>query len=142
MPVGEPQPAESLDGVLAVELFALGTIYVSLEAGRDAPPLRSDDPVPRLVAMLCADDALPPGLVPSDFDGAVVEAGELVAHVPAPLVEWAAGNAMYFCPRVPGVSSPDQMTRLGRVRMALDGSSGWTLEVADAASWRPAVGIA
>jgi hypothetical protein len=94
-----------------------------------------------LVAMLCAADALPPGLVPGDFAGAVVDAGELVAQVPAPLVEWAAGDARYFCPRVPGVSSPDQMSRPGRVRMALDGSSAWTLEVADAASWRPAVGI-
>jgi hypothetical protein len=137
----EPRLAEGLDGVLAVELFALGTIYVDLDGGPHAPMPPPDDPLPRFVALLCAADALPPGLVPADFEGAAVDSGEIVAEVPAPLVEWAAGDAKYFCPRVPGVSSPDQMSRPGRVRMALDGSTGWTLEIADAGSWRRAVGI-
>jgi hypothetical protein len=138
VPIGEPAPAEGLDGVLAVELYALGCVYVPLTERPQAP--QSDLPMPALIATLCAEDSLPPGIVPMDFERAYLEAGELVAEVPAPLVEWAAGGARYFSPRVPGIVAPEAMGRKGRARLPLDGSRKWVLEVADGAGWRPAVG--
>jgi hypothetical protein len=140
MPVAEPYAAEGLDGVLAVELFALGSVYVP-STGQAASALERHLPLPTMIAAFSAADLLPPGLVPMDFGTARVEAGELIAEVPAPLAEWAAGGARYFSPRVPGVVEPDAMSRAGRVRVPLDGSGGWVLEVADEASWRPAVGV-
>jgi hypothetical protein len=139
MPLAEPRAADGLDGILAIELFALGTVYVP-SAG-PAPSTRPDQPVPALIATLSAADALPPGLVPIDFDGAYVDAGELIAEIPAPLVEWAAGGARYFSPRVPGVADTAAMTRAGRARMPLDGSGEWLLEVGDGDAWRPAAGV-
>ena len=98
-------------------------------------------PPSALVPLLSAADLLPPGLLPDDLLGtAAVVDGELTASLPAPLVEWAAGDARQLSPRVPGVKPEAEMRRQGRVRAKLGGALDWTLEVADGASWRPAIG--
>jgi hypothetical protein len=146
MPVAEPHTVEGLDGVFAVELFALGTVYVRL--GDESTPgprvlqLAGDASAEEIVKELSAAAALPYGLLPIDFDGARVADGELVAHMAAPLVEWAAAKGAQACPRVPGAYAPDAMNRCGRVRLALNGSLDWTLEVETGAGWTPARGMA
>jgi hypothetical protein len=144
MPLTEPYAVDGMDGVIAIKLFALGTVYVRLGVGstsssgpRQFPGARSTEEV---VIELCAAAALPYGLLPVDFAGANVANGELVADMPAPLVEWAASGGRRACPRVPGAYPPDAMDHRGRARLALDGSRGWTLEVAGGADWTPARG--
>lgn len=147
MPVAEPHTVDGLDGVFAVELFALGTVYVRV--GDDPTPaprvlqLTGDASAEEIIMELSAAAALPYGLLPIDFGGARVADGELVAHMGAPLVEWAAAKGGQACPRVPGAYAPDAMNRRGRVLLALDGSLEWTLEVEvdTGAGWTPARGM-
>ncbi len=144
MPVAEPHTVDGLDGVFAVELFALGTVYVRV--GDESTPgarvlqLAGDASPQEIVKELSAAAALPYGLLPIDFGGARVADGELVADMAAPFVEWAAAKGGRACPRVPGAYAPDAMNRGGRVRLALDGSLHWTLEVDTGAGWAPARG--
>ncbi len=146
MPTIEPRLLEGHDDVVAVDLFALGTVYVHLGRKTGAAGHLSEmgidwDAQPdALVPLLCAAAALPVGILPGDLRGGQIAGGEMIATVPAPLVEWSAGGATYFCPRVAGVSTAAQMSRPGRVRLALDGSLRWTLEVADRSAWRLATG--
>jgi hypothetical protein len=145
MPVAEPYAVDGLEGVFAVELFALGTVYVRV-GGESTPgprvlQLAGDAPAEEIVKELSAAAALPYGLLPIDFGGARVADGELVADMAAPLVEWAAAKGRQACPRVPGAYAPDAMSRCGRVRLALDGSLDWTLEVHTGAGWAPARGM-
>lgn len=146
MPVTEPHTVDGMDGVFAVELFALGTVYVRICDGSTPTPrvrqLLSEASAEKIVKELSAAAALPYGLLPVDFGGARVTDGELVATMSAPLVEWAAAEGRQACPRVPGAYPPDVMNRRGRVRLALDGSLDWTLEVDTAAGWTPALGAA
>ena len=145
MPVAEPHPVDGLDGVFAVELFALGTVYVRI--GDESTPgpsviqLGGDASAEEIVKELSAAAALPYGLLPIDFGGARVADGELVAHIAAPLVEWAAAEGGRACPRVPGAYTPEAMNRSGRARLGLDGSLDWTLEVDSGAGWTPARGM-
>ena len=145
MPVAEPHTVDGLEGVFAVELFALGTVYVRV--GDESTPgphvlqLAGDGSAEEIVTELSAAAALPYGLLPIDFGGARVADGELVANMAAPLVEWAAAQGGRACPRVPGAYAPDVMNRCGRVRLALDGSLDWTLEVDTGAGWTPARGM-
>jgi RecA/RadA recombinase len=145
MPVDEPHTVDGLDGVFAVELFALGTVYVRVgdESTPGLPVLQSagDASAEEIVKELSAAAALPYGLLPIDFGGARVADGELVADMAAPLVEWAAAKGGRACPRVPGAYAPEAMNRCGRVRLALDGSLDWTLEVDSGAVWTPAGGM-
>jgi hypothetical protein len=142
MPVTEPHVIGDMEDVIAVELFALGTVYVRVGAGstpaRSTPPLRGGGSAEEVVIELSAAGALPYGLLPLDFVGAQVNDGELVANMPAPFVEWAAAEGRQACPRVPGAYAPDAMSRRGRARLALDGSLDWTLEVATGTGWTPA----
>jgi hypothetical protein len=141
MPVREPRPLPSRPDTLVVELWALGPVYVPDRGA--GPSVDWAAPPPELVPLLSAADRLPPGLLPQDLESSArVDDGELTASVPAPLVEWAAGGARQRSPRVAGVRSAADMAREGRVRVPLDGSSEWTLEVADGAGWRPARGDA
>jgi hypothetical protein len=139
MPVREPRPLPTRPDVLVVDLWALGPVYVPENgAGADVDWAAAPE---ELVPLLCAAGLLPPGLLPHDLLGtAKVVDGELTATLPAPLVEWAAGGARQRSPRVAGVRSDADLARQGRVRMPLDGSSEWTLEVADGGGWRPARG--
>ena len=145
MPVAEPHTVDGLDGVFAVELFALGTVYVRVGDGSPPGPrvaqLAGDASAEEIVTELSAAASLPYGLLPIDFDGARVADGELVAEMAAPLVEWAAARGGRACPRVPGAYTPDAMNRCGRVRLALDGSLEWVLEVDAGARWTPAQGM-
>jgi hypothetical protein len=145
MPVAEPQTVDGLDGVFAIELFALGTVYVRIgDEATPGPPViqfAADASPEEIVKKLSAAAALPYGLLPIDFGDVRVADGELVAHMPAPLVEWAAAKGGRACPRVPGAYAPDAMSRGGRVRLALDGSLDWTLEVDTGVGWTPARGM-
>jgi hypothetical protein len=145
MPVAEPRTVDGLDGVFAVELFALGTVYVHV--GDESTPgprvlqFAGDASAEEIVTELSAAAALPYGLLPIDFGGARITDGELVANMAAPLVEWAAAEGGRACPRVPGAYAPDAMNGRGRVRLALDGSLDWTLEVDTGAGWTPVSGM-
>lgn len=145
MPVTEPHAVSGMDGVFAVELFALGTVYVRIG---DAPPaprvleLAGEDSAEEIVKELGAAAGLPYGLLPIDFDHAQVTEGELVAGMAAPLVEWAAAEGGRACPRVLGAYSREEMARRGRVRLALDGALKWALEVDTDAGWTSARGAA
>ena len=99
--------------MFAVELFALGTVYVRV--GDESTPgphvlqLAGDGSAEEIVRELSAAAALPYGLLPIDFGGARVADGELVANMAAPLVEWAAAQG--------GTS---MSTRPGRLRAGCD----------------------
>jgi hypothetical protein len=147
MPAREPRPFESHPDVVVVDLWALGPVYVRIgEADTAGARLSSLDidwsaSPSTLVPLLSAADALPPGILPEDLlSTARVAAGELTASVPAPLATWAAGGAKQLSPRVQGVRTDEEMSRPGRVRVKLDDSLEWALEVDDGGSWRPANG--
>jgi hypothetical protein len=139
MPVREPKPFDGHPDILVVDLWALGPVYVRLEAaaGDTFDPAASPS---TLIALLSAADALPPGLLPADLRAAQVAHGELTASVPAPLVTWSAGGAVQRSPRVRGVRTQEEMARPGRVRIKLDDSRETALEVAEGETWRPATG--
>jgi hypothetical protein len=139
MPTREPKLLDGHPDVLVVDLWALGPVYVRLEAaaGDTFDPSASPS---TMIALLSAADALPPGLLPADLRAAQVAHGELTASVPAPLVTWSAGGAIQRSPRVPGVRTAEEMARPGRVRIKLDDSRETALEVADGETWRPATG--
>ena len=138
-PAREPWPLEGHPDILVVDLWALGPVYVPADGA--APSIDWGVPPPALVPLLSAADLLPPGLLPGDLLGtAAVVDGELTASLPAPLVEWAAGDARQLSPRVRGVKPEAELRRQGRVRAQLGGALDWTLEVADGAAWRPAIG--
>jgi hypothetical protein len=141
--IGAPRAYDAA-GVVVVELCALGPVYVDLAPGANrlaalAPDLASTPPA-TLLPLLQAVDALPPGLLVKDLlPTARIEAGELVAEVAAPLVEWAAGDGKQPSPLAQR-ARPD-MTRKGRVRLPLGGPIRWQLEVdAGAGTWRRATG--
>ncbi len=141
MPVREPRPLPDHPDTLVVELWALGPVYVPDRGG--GPSVDWAAPPAELVPLLSAADLLPPGLLPQDLlSSAHVAGGELTASLPAPLVAWVAGGARQRSPRVAGVKTEADMAQEGRVRLPLDGSSEWTLEVADGAGWRAARGDA
>jgi hypothetical protein len=137
--IGAPQAYRA--GIVVVELCALGPVYVDLAPGANrlaalAPDLASTPPA-SLLPLLQAVDALPPGLLVNDLlPTARIEAGELVAELAAPLVEWAAGDGKQPSPRVQRAD----MSRKGRVRLPLSGPIRWQLEVESAGTWRHATG--
>lgn len=139
VPASEPRPLEGRPDVVVVDLWALGPVYVPL--GAASPELDLSAAPSTLVPLLSAADALPPGILPGDLlDTAEVAEGELTASVPAPLAEWSAGGGRRVSPRIPGVKTDDELGRLGRVRIKLDDSLAWALEVSDGGSWRTAEG--
>lgn len=141
VPAGEPRPLDGHPDVVVVDLWSLGPVYVpldkaSLELDWSAPPST-------LVPLLSAADALPPGIVPDDLlASAEVAADQLTASLPAPLAEWSAGGGRHPSPRVAGVKTDAEMSRPGRIRIKLDESFEWALEIEDDGSWRPANGDA
>jgi hypothetical protein len=139
MPVSEPRPWPEMRDLLVVDLCALGPVYVP--AGGASPAVDWTSPLPVLVPLLCAAHRLPPGLIPDDLlPSAEVIGAELVALLPAPIVEWSAGGGRGRSPKVRGVKSDAEMSRRGRVRCAL-GTDGWLFDVLGAeGEWEPARG--
>jgi hypothetical protein len=147
MPGREPRAFAGHPDVVVVDLWALGPVYVQIgEAATAFARLTSlnvdwSASPSTLVPLLSAADALPPGILPEDLlSTAQVAGGELTASVPAPLAVWAAGGAKQLSPRVQGVRTAYEMSQAGRLRLKLDDSLEWALEVADGGAWRPANG--
>jgi hypothetical protein len=147
MPASEPRPFAGHPDVVVVDLWGLGAVYVQIGAAASATERLTSLDVDwsaspsTLVPLLSAADALPPGILPDDLLSTGHVAGdELTASVPAPLAAWAAGGAKQRSPRVRGVRTDDEMSQAGRVRLKLDDSLEWALEVEDGGSWRPANG--
>jgi hypothetical protein len=139
VPASEPRPLEGHPDVVVVDLWALGPVYVPL--GSASTQIDWSAPPSTIVPLLSAADALPPGILPADLvDTAEVTEDELTASVPAPLAEWSASGGQRVSPRVPGVKTEEELGRPGRVRIKLDDSLAWALEVNDGGSWRPASG--
>jgi len=150
IPIGAPHvyAAAKAAGLVVVELCALGPVYVDLAQAGVAADKRlaalgadlTTTPPATLLPLLQAVGALPPGLLVKDLlPGARIEAGELVADVPAPLVEWVAADGKQPSPLVQREGA--DMSRKGRVRLPLGGPIRWQLEVgAGAGSWRRAEG--
>jgi hypothetical protein len=108
---------ESQPDVLCVELWALGPVYVPAAGASVGERLAAPAGDPQeLVPLLSAAGALPPGIVPDDLRAAEISGGELVAELPAALLEWSAGGARAISPRVHGV--PEAPT--GHLRVSLD----------------------
>ena len=150
MPIGAPRiyDAARATGVVVVELCALGPVYIDLAQAGAAADKRlaalgadlTKTPPATLLPLLQAVDALPPGLLVKDLlPSARITAGELVADLPAPLVEWAAGNGKQPSPLAQRTGA--DVSRKGRVRLPLGGPIRWHLEVdAGAGTWRRAEG--
>jgi hypothetical protein len=148
VPIGAPRvhAAAKATGIVVVELCALGPVYVDL--GQAAAPADqrlaavgaelTTTPPATLLPLLQAVGALPPGLLVSQvLPSARIAAGELVADVPALVVEWIAGDGKQPWPLAlrPGADP----SRRGRVRLPLRWPLRWQLEVeAGAGTWRPA----
>jgi hypothetical protein len=142
MPLAEPHAVDGAGGVIAVELSALGTVYVDVAGAARSRAVEvttaragSEASVAEMLLWLSAAGALPAGLLPFDFAHAQVSGTELAASAPAPLIEWSAGLPGLECPRVPGAYTAEAMTRRGRARLPLDGSLRWTLEVQTGDGW-------
>ncbi|WP_437996487.1 hypothetical protein WMF26_36365 [Sorangium sp. So ce185] len=140
-----PHDAARYPGVVVVDFCALGPVYVDLKLAGAAAEERlaalgvgASTPPAVLVPLLQAVGALPPGLLVTDLlPSARITSGELVADVPAPLVEWAASCGTQLSPRIPRAGV--DMTRKGRVRLRLGGAIDWALEVEEGAGrWRRA----